>query len=67
MTQQFVLKEFREQLNLSQIEMARFLRTSRSQVAMVERGERILAPDPGNGDRRLCDRPRVAGHADRAQ
>ena len=45
MTHNFVLKEFREQLNISQIEMAKFLRTSRSQVAMVERGEHTLTTD----------------------
>lgn len=47
MSQPLMLKDFREQLNLSQTEMARFLRTSRSQVAMVERGTRSLANDAG--------------------
>ncbi len=39
------LKQFREQLNLSQLEMAKFLRTTRSQIAMVEKGGRSLQID----------------------
>ncbi len=39
------LKEFRQQLNLSQFEMAKFLRTTRSQIAMVENGGRSLQID----------------------
>jgi transcriptional regulator with XRE-family HTH domain len=45
MKQTLKLKEFRTQLNLSQLEMAKFLRTTRSQIAMVEKGGRSLQID----------------------
>ena len=37
-----VLRDFREQLNLSQSEMAKFLRTTRTQLSLVEMGVRPM-------------------------
>lgn len=45
MTRTMFLKEVRENLNISQSEMAKFLKIPRSQISMVELGQRPISPE----------------------